>query len=180
MKTSQKLILLLLASAVLLCAKTATEYFRQGAFQYADAKFPSAAIEVREGLSKYPSDTKLQMLLKRIEDAMKEQKDKNQKDNSSEKNQDQNSSSSGEQGSSNSQDKQSSNSKPDQSSNSQKGASSDSQGASSSSESSADSLQPGELNRDQAEQLLKDFQENDKERKRNVQMRGRSAPEKDW
>lgn len=180
MTMTKRILPLLLMGISCLTAKTAAEYFQQGAYLYADAKYPTAAIEVREGLAKNPSDSKLQMLLKRIEEAMKEQQDKNQKENPGDSNSDSNSSSSGSGSSSNSGDSKSSNSKQGQSSAAQNpGQSSGSEG-SSSSQSGGDSLQAGELNRDQAEQLLKDFQESDKERKRNMQIRGRAVPEKDW
>lgn len=127
-------------------------------------------------------------------------KDKDKKQNQDQKNQqdqksknDQNGSgSSASQGSSKSQGK---GGEQGQSSNSQ--GSSDSQnrpkpqnqsgtGASSSSTSGngmseqAMPLRPGELNREQAQQLLKDFNQNSGERKAWHPVHGQSAPEKDW
>jgi hypothetical protein len=176
-----RIAMILLGCAAFSFAKTAQEYFRQGAYLYADAKLPSAAIEVREGLEKYPADTKLQMLLKRIEEAQEEQKNQNQKDNpqNQEQNQDQkqdqdqnkDQGSSSQQNSSGSQDPQSGNS-----------SSSGDQGSSSSQETQAtpDSAQAGDLSREQAEQLMKDFQEQDKENRRKGRFSGRAVPEKDW
>ena len=130
-------------------------------------------------------------------------KDKDKKQNQDQKNQqdrkDQNGSgSSAAQGSSNSQGNSNSQGKggeQGQSSNSQ--GSSDSQkrpnpqnqsgtGASGSSTSGngmseqAMPVRPGELNREQAQQLLKDFNQNSGERKAWRPVHGQSAPEKDW
>jgi Ca-activated chloride channel family protein len=177
----QKILVTLLLVAMVVGAKTALQFFNDAAFLYSDARLPSAAIEARTGIAQYPNDIKLQRLLKRIEEAQKEQQKQNDKDNpgkqDEKQDEDQKSSSSGKgQGQSASSQAQSSSSgngeqKPeDQTPSSQSGASS----------SSDEPLQEGQLNKDQAEQMLKDFQENDKERKRKIQMRGRAAPEKDW
>ena len=171
---------IILALAVAVAAKTASEYFVSAAALYAEAKLPSAANEARDGLAHYPADSKLQNLLKRIEEAQKEQKDQNDKQNPGNNGENGNSSSSGSDKNS-SQGGQSSNS---QDQNNQNQGQSSGGMQSSSSESGGDStetpLQEGQLSKEQAEQLLKDFQENDKERKRNLKMRGRAAPEKDW
>lgn len=159
-------------------AKTAGEYFTQAAALYAEAKLPTAANEAREGLARFPADSKLQNLLKRIEEAQKEQKKENDKQNPGDKGEQGNSSSNSDKNSS--QGGQSSNSQeqpPEPQGNSSAQGQSSSDGSGDSSETP---LQEGQLNKDQAEQLLKDFQENDKERKRNLKLRGRAAPEKDW
>lgn len=67
-------------------AQTATEYFRQCAYQYTENKLPSAEITCREGLSKFPSENKLQWLLERILERKDAQKEENQKNNDSQKN----------------------------------------------------------------------------------------------
>ncbi|HSQ41005.1 MAG TPA: hypothetical protein VLM37_01855 [Fibrobacteraceae bacterium] len=190
---SRRIFLLSLLFGVVLvgaATKTAHDYFLKGAYLYADAQYPTAAIETREGLTKYPADSKLQMLLKRIEEAMEKQKQENNKNNPGDNNDKQSSNSqglssnsqgdqgsSGNQGSSNSQQSSQSNQgqQPPDGGNSSAGASS-SAGA----QPPPDSVATGDLNRDQAEQLLKDFQEADKEHKRQLQMRGRAMPEKDW
>jgi len=163
MKQTTAILFLLVASVF---AKSANEYFVQGAFLYAQAKYPTAAIEVREGLAQHPSDLKLQRLLKRIEEAQKEQKQQNNKENPG---------SSGNEG----------NSSSSQGSNQNKGSngqgSSSSQGASSSAAAQPEPQPPeGQLTKEQAEQMLKDFQENDKDRQRAKRGYGRAVPEKDW
>jgi len=181
MKLHTKYLLpMVIASAVFVNAKTAQEYFLKSANLYTDAAYPTAEIEAREGLTRYPTDTKLQMLLQRIQDAMKDQKDKNDKQNpgssqgqSSSANKDQKN-----QGGSSGGQSSSSAANKDQK-NQDKGNSSQAQNSSSAAQ-PKDSLQEGQLNKDQAEQLLKDFQENDKDRKRKAQMNGRAVPEKDW
>jgi len=183
MPVVNKIILYVMLVLGFACAKSAQEYFTDASYLYTDARLPSAAIEARTGLAQYPSDVKLQRLLKRIEEAQKEQEKQNNKDNPSKndqkQDQDQKSSSSG-QGQGQSQNASS----QAQSSSSGKGDSKpDEQNASSQSGASSASEEPlkeGQLSKDQAEQMLKDFQENDKERKRTQQMHGRAAPEKDW
>ena len=164
----------LLLCAMAAFAKTAHDYFLGGANLYVQAKFPTASLLVKEGLQQYPNDQKLQWLNERIEDAQKEQKKQNDK---------QNPGSSG-QGSS------SSNNKNQSSSSLQNGSSQgpqSMQGASSSSEQGGSSssaepeLQEGQLSKEQAEQLLKDYKESEKDRKRNtLKARGVATPEKDW
>lgn len=178
MKNAFTLAIFLLASMA--CAKSATEYFTKAAALYTEAKLPTAANEAREGLARYPADPKLQKLLQRIEEAQEEQKKQCDKQNPSQDKQQGESSSSG-------SDQNSSQGEP--SSGSQE-SQPEPQGQSSAGEQSSASedpgdstetpLQEGQLNKEQAEQLLKDFQENDKERKRKAKLRGRAAPEKDW
>ena len=67
------ILVLMLAGA--LWAQSAAEYFRQGAHLYAEGRFPTAAIQVREGLDKFPQDQKLQRLLQRIEEAQEQQQE---------------------------------------------------------------------------------------------------------
>ena len=57
--------------------KTAGGYYRDAAFQYIVNRLPTAEITCKEGLSYYPNDMKLQMLLDRIQEAKEEQKNKN-------------------------------------------------------------------------------------------------------
>ena len=63
----------------LVFSKTSSEYYGEAAFLYIENRLPSAEILCEEGLSKYPQDQKLQMLLDRIREAKDEQKKENQK-----------------------------------------------------------------------------------------------------
>lgn len=185
--------LLLLVSLAL--AKTAPEYFRSGAHLFVEGRYPTAAIEVKEGLAKYPSDLQLQRLLKRIEEAQEQQKNEcdkknpgqdkqdpeDQKDNQDQKDQkedqkDQQQGNSSNQGNSSAGQSSSVGSSSD----SQPQDQDQNQGQSSESQGQPDSLMEGQLDKQQAEELLKNFQESDQQKKRKLQLRGRSAPEKDW
>lgn len=164
------ILMLLCLGSIALWAKNAQEYFRSAAFLYAQNKLPSAAIEAKEGLSKYPMDQKLQRLLRRIEEMQEKQKEQNQKENPND---------------SPSEDSEKSSSATSSAASSSS-ASPDSPNASSSSATPPQTqqdeppLQEGQLDRNQAEQMLQDFQQNDQERKKATRARGRALPEKDW
>lgn len=197
---------------------TAREYFRQGSYEYAAGKLPTAEITCREGLSVYPNDEKLQFLLDRILEVKEKQKNENKKndknqDNNQDQNQDQNKdqqdqnkdqqnqdqngegNSSGSESSSSASDDQNQNG-GGQSSSSDAG-SSDSEGGAQPEqqpeqpqENSSDSnggeepqeqpVQMGEMSPEEAAQLLKDFDEQNGERKPWKPIRGQARPAKDW
>ena len=203
-------IVILLASATFAAPKSASAYYSDAAFQYIENRLPSAEITCNEGLQYYPTDQKLQMLLDRIHEAKDEQKnenkknDKNQdqnqdqnKDQNQDQNQDQNKDEDQNQDQQNGQDGQSSSSQDGSSSDSNGGAgeqpeqqpeqpeenSSDSQGDSSNDGSAEPEEQPvpmGEMSPEEAAQLLKDFDEQNGERKPWKPIRGQARPAKDW
>ena len=186
--------------------KSASAYYGDAAFQYIENRLPTAEITCNEGLQYYPNDQKLQMLLDRIHEAKDEQKNENKKNdpkndkNQDQNNQDQNQDQNGDQSSSSAQNDQN----QDQQNQGQNGQSSSSQGANSSDSNggageqpqpeqsegnSSDSnggepeqqpLQPGEMSPEEAAQLLKDFDEQNGERKPWKPVRGQVRPAKDW
>lgn len=173
--------------------KTATDYFQNAASLYVEGRLPSANIEAQEGLAQYPADAKLQMLAKRIQEAQDEQKkecdkknpgnQENQDDQDQKDQENQNDSQQSPQDSQN----QGQSSSAEASSSAQNGASSDSHSQEDQPSDQQqqqpvpqDSLKEGQLSPDQAAQLLKDFEENDREKKRKLNLRGRAIPEKDW
>ena len=199
-----------LASVAFAAPKSASAYYGDAAFQYIENRLPTAEITCNEGLQYYPNDQKLQMLLDRIHEAKDEQKnenkkndpknDQNQDQNNQDQNQDQNQNQNGDQSSSSAQNDQN----QDQQNQGQNGQSSSSQGANSSDSNggageqpqpeqsegnSSDSnggepeqqpLQPGEMSPEEAAQLLKDFDEQNGERKPWKPVRGQVRPAKDW
>ena len=202
------LTVLLLSVAAFAAPKSASAYYSDAAFQYIENRLPSAEITCNEGLQYYPNDQKLQMLLDRIKEAKDEQKnenkknDKNQDNNqdqdkdqqNQDQNQDQQDQNQGESSSSGSDDQ-------NQNGEGQNGESSSSQGESSDSnggqqpepqqpeEGSSDSqgeepqeqpVQMGEMTPEEAAQLLKDFDEQNGERKPWKPLRGQARPAKDW
>ncbi|SIO40335.1 hypothetical protein [Fibrobacter sp. UWB11] len=201
---------LLFAVVAFAAPKSASAYYGDAAFQYIENRLPTAEITCNEGLQYYPNDQKLQMLLDRIHEAKDEQKnenkkndpknDQNQDQNNQDQNQDQNQNQNGDQSSSSAQNDQN----QDQQNQGQNGQSSDSQQQSSDSNggsgeqqqpeqsegNSSDSngsdqeqpqpLAPGELTPEEAAQLLKDFDEQNGERKPWKPVRGQVRPAKDW
>ena len=195
-----------LASVAFAAPKSASAYYGDAAFQYIENRLPTAEITCNEGLQYYPNDQKLQMLLDRIHEAKDEQKNENKKNdpkndkNQDQNNQDQNQDQNGDQSSSSAQNDQN----QDQQNQGQNGQSSSSQGANSSDSNggageqpqpeqsegnSSDSnggepeqqpLQPGEMSPEEAAQLLKDFDEQNGERKPWKPVRGQVRPAKDW
>ena len=194
---------LLLAGAAFAAPKSASAYYSDAAFQYIENRLPSAEITCNEGLQYYPNDQKLQMLLDRIHEAKDEQKNENKKnDKNQDNNQDQNGegNSSGSESSSSASDEQDQNG-GGQSSSSDAGSSdsnggageqpqpeqpeegsSDSQGDSSNdgAEPEEQPVQMGEMSPEEAAQLLKDFDEQNGERKPWKPIRGQARPAKDW
>ena len=181
-------IAILLASAAFAAPKSASAYYSDAAFQYIENRLPSAEITCNEGLQYYPTDQKLQMLLDRIHEAKDEQKNENKKND---KNQDNNQDQNGGQSS----DSQDGGSSESNSSDSNGGAgeqpqpeqpeegSSDSQGDSSNDGGAEPEEQPvpmGEMSPEEAAQLLKDFDEQNGERKPWKPIRGQARPAKDW
>lgn len=194
--------LVLCAIAAFAAPKSASAYYSDAAFQYIENRLPTAEITCNEGLQYYPNDQKLQMLLDRIHEAKDEQKNENKKkdpqnnqdQNQDQDNQDQNQDQkSGE--SSSSQDEQ-----QDQDQNGG-GQSSDSQAQSSDSNGGSDQPQQpegqssdsqgeqpeepqevplGQMSPEEASQLLKDFDEQNGERKPWKPARGQARPAKDW
>ena len=179
-------VLALFVSVSFAAPKSANAYYSDAAFQYIESRLPTAEITCKEGLSYYPSDSKLQMLLDRIQEAKDEQKNQNKKDNQDQnkdqqQNQDQNQDQNKDKDQNKDQDK---NQDQKQDPNPQQGSSS-SQGSPKSSNSEAQNeppqqLPPGALNPEQASQLLKDFDEQNGERKPWKPVRGTVRPEKDW
>lgn len=192
MKRINLLIILWLCAGAALAAtnRSAAQYYRDAASEYIAGQNASAAQTCEEGLRAHPGDSRLQKLLERIRDNQEQQKKQCQnpqdsdssqnkdKDQEKKPNQDQNkqdkndknqngSGSSGSKGSSNSQNQ------------SGQGVSSSSASGNGMSE-QAMPMRPGELNREQAQQLLKDFNQNSGERKAWRPVHGQSAPEKDW
>ena len=202
------LVIVFFAVAAFAAPKSASAYYSDAAFQYIENRLPSAEITCNEGLQYYPNDQKLQMLLDRIKEAKDEQKNENKKnDKNQDNNQDQNkddgqSSSSGEnqnQDQQNGQDGQSSSSQGESSDSNSSGSdggaqpeqqpeqpeenSSDSEGDSSNDGGQEPEEQPvpmGEMSPEEAAQLLKDFDEQNGERKPWKPIRGQARPAKDW
>src|SRR5574344_2031239 len=144
---------LCVAAAAYAAPKSAAEYYSDAAFEYIESRLPSAEITCKEGLSYYPSDSKLQMLLDRIQQAKDKQKQQNQ-NQKKDKNKNQN--------------------KGDQGRSSSSGMSSQSNGG------EQPQLPPGSLSKDDAAQLLKDFDKENGERKPWRPVQGRAVPDKDW
>src|SRR5574344_1299767 len=148
---------LCVAAAAYAAPKSAAEYYSDAAFEYIESRLPSAEITCKEGLSYYPSDSKLQMLLDRIQQAKDKQKQQNQNQNK-DQNKDQNKNQN----------------KGDQGRSSSSGMSSQSNGG------EQPQLPPGSLSKDDAAQLLKDFDKENGERKPWRPVQGRAVPDKDW
>lgn len=203
------LVVALLAVAAFAAPKSASAYYSDAAFQYIENRLPTAEITCNEGLQYYPNDQKLQMLLDRIQEAKDKQKNENKKNdpkndqndqNNQDQNQDQNKDQNQDQNQDQDKDQQDQNqdqNNGDQSSDSQ-GQSSDSEGGSGEQpqqpeEQSSDSQgeqpqQPeepqevpaGQMSPEEASQLLKDFDEQNGERKPWKPLRGQARPAKDW
>lgn len=197
--------ILLCATAAFAAPKSASAYYSDAAFQYIENRLPTAEITCNEGLNYYPNDQKLQMLLDRIHEAKDEQKNENKKnDPKSDQNQDQN------QDQNKDQDQQDQNKGEDSSSSQsddrqgQNGENSSSSAAESSSDNGGEGEQPepqqpeenssesqgdenepqevplGQMSPEEASQLLKDFNEQNGERKPWKPLRGQARPAKDW
>ena len=195
---------LLLAATAFAAPKSASAYYSDAAFQYIENRLPSAEITCNEGLQYYPNDQKLQMLLDRIHEAKDEQKNENKKndknqDNNQDQNQDQNKDENQQD-----QNKDQQNQDQNQDQNGENGQSSDSKAESSDSNEGGAGQQPeqqpegessdsnggeepqeqpvqmGEMSPEDAAQLLKDFDEQNGERKPWKPIRGQARPAKDW
>lgn len=196
---------LFLSVACFAAPKAAGAYYSDAAFQYIENRLPTAEITCNEGLQYYPNDQKLQMLLDRIKEAKDEQKNENKKNDKNQDQQDQqNSDQNQDQNSGDSSSSQEDN-QQNQDQN-QSGASSSSVGESSDSNGGADEQQPeppkepeqnssdsqgnqpeqpqeipeGQMDPADAAQLLKDFDEQNGERKPWKPVRGQARPAKDW
>lgn len=193
---------LLLAGNAFAAPKSASAYYSDAAFQYIENRLPTAEITCNEGLQYYPNDQKLQMLLDRIKEAKDEQKNENKKndpknDQNNDQNQDQdqnkdNQDQNKDQQDQNQQDQNSGESSSSQgdnrSSDSNGGAdqqpqpeqpedqSSDSQGG----EDQQPDETPAMMSPEDAAQMLKDFDEQNGERKPWKPIRGQARPAKDW
>ena len=190
---------MLLSVAAFAAPKSAAAYYGDAAFQYIENRLPTAEITCNEGLQYYPNDQKLQMLLDRIKEAKNEQKNENKKNdknqdnndqNQNDQNQDQNQDKNNQDQNKDQQNQDQQNQNGDQSSSSSQndenqdqqnqgnqGQSSDSNG---SEEEQPQQLAPGELTPEEAAQLLKDFDEQNGERKPWKPVRGQARPAKDW
>lgn len=191
------------AVAAFAAPKSASAYYSDAAFQYIENRLPTAEITCNEGLQYYPNDQKLQMLLDRIHEAKDEQKNENKK-NDPQNNQDQNQDQNNQDQNQDQNSGESSSSQDDQQNQDQNGGgeSSSSNAESSSSEggsgeqpqqpegqsSDSQSEQPeepqevplGQMSPEEASQLLKDFDEQNGERKPWKPIRGQARPARDW
>lgn len=190
------------AVAAFAAPKSASAYYSDAAFQYIENRLPTAEITCNEGLQYYPNDQKLQMLLDRIHEAKDEQKNENKKNdpqNNQDQNQDQNNQDQ-DQNKDQNQDQQNQNNDQNQDQNSGESSSSQEQSSDSnggageqpqqSEGQSSDSQgeQPeepqevplGQMSPEEASQLLKDFDEQNGERKPWKPVRGQARPARDW
>lgn len=191
------------AVAAFAAPKSASAYYSDAAFQYIENRLPTAEITCNEGLQYYPNDQKLQMLLDRIHEAKDELKNENKK-NDPQNNQDQNQDQNNQDQNQDQNSGESSSSQDDQQNQDQNGGgeSSSSNAESSSSEggsgeqpqqpegqsSDSQSEQPeepqevplGQMSPEEASQLLKDFDEQNGERKPWKPIRGQARPARDW
>ncbi|PWJ68958.1 MULTISPECIES: hypothetical protein [unclassified Fibrobacter] len=198
---------LLCAGMAFAAPKSASAYYSDAAFQYIENRLPTAEITCNEGLQYYPNDQKLQMLLDRIKEAKDEQKNENKKnDPNQDQNNDQNQDQNKDQNQDQNKDNQDQNKDPqdqnqqDQNSGESSSSQSDNQSSDSnggadqqpqpeqpqdqSSDSQGDDQQPDEtpamMSPEDAAQLLKDFDEQNGERKPWKPIRGQARPAKDW
>ncbi|MCF0223736.1 MAG: hypothetical protein HUK20_05655 [Fibrobacter sp.] len=182
--------------------KSASAYYSDAAFQYIENRLPTAEITCNEGLNYYPNDQKLQMLLDRIHEAKDEQKNENKKndpenndqnqnqDQNNDQNQDQNKDQSDENKDEQNKDNQDnqggeSSSSQDDQQNGDENQDQDQGTESSSSEGGDEQQMPpqvpeGQMSPEEASQLLKDFDEQNGERKPWKPIRGQARPAKDW
>lgn len=194
------MISLCVAAAAYAAPKSAAEYYSDAAFQYIESRLPSAEITCKEGLSYYPSDSKLQMLLDRIQQAKDKQKQQNQNQNKdknqnqdknqndkNKQNQDKNQQDQNKNDQNQNKDQQNQDQNKDKNKNQNQDQNKGDQGRSSSSGMSSQSnggerpqLPPGSLSKDDAAQLLKDFDKENGERKPWRPVQGRAVPDKDW
>lgn len=183
-------IVLLMTSTALAASKTANAYYRDAAFQYIESRLPTAEITCQEGLSYYPNDTRLQMLLDRIQEAKDEQKNQNkdqkqdQNDNKDQdKDQDQKDDKNKDQEKNQNEDQQK-DQKQDENDSVQSSSSQLAESSSSVSQ-SPEEQEPqetpaGQMTPEEAAQLLKDFNEQNGEQKPWRPARGQGRPLKDW
>jgi hypothetical protein len=182
--------------------KTAGGYYRDAAFQYIENRLPTAEITCKEGLSYYPNDMKLQMLLDRIQEAKEEQKNKNKEQNQDQQDQNQDQEQNKDQQDQNQDQEQN---KDQQDQNQDQEQNQDQQDQNQDQEQNKDQQdqnQDQEQNKDQqdqnqdqnapqempvgqmspedASQLLKDFNEQNGEQKPWKPVRGQARPLKDW
>ena len=182
--------------------KTAGGYYRDAAFQYIENRLPTAEITCKEGLSYYPNDMKLQMLLDRIQEAKEEQKNKNKEQNQDQQDQNQDQEQNKDQQDQNQDQEQN---KDQQDQNQDQEQNQDQQDQNQDQEQNKDQQdqnQDQEQNQDQqdqnqdqndpqempvgqmspedASQLLKDFNEQNGEQKPWKPVRGQARPLKDW
>lgn len=172
--------------------RSADAYFRDAASQFIEGRLPTAALTCQEGLRQYPENQSLQLLLERIQENQEEQKKQcnnpqnsdNQNENQDkQENQDQKDSEDSSQKNESQDPNQSASSSESQGSSSSVSAESNPAGSSSagaSSNSAGVPVAPGELTPEQAEQLLREFNQHRGERKPWKPGKGRARPEKDW
>src|SRR5574344_1876547 len=143
--------------------KTAGGYYRDAAFQYIENRLPTAEITCKEGLSYYPNDMKLQMLLDRIQEAKEEQKNKNKEQNQDQQDQNQDQEQNKDQQDQN-QDQEQNKDQQDQNQD----------------QNDPQEMPVGQMSPEDASQLLKDFNEQNGEQKPWKPVRGQARPLKDW
>jgi flagellar biosynthesis GTPase FlhF len=182
--------------------KTAGGYYRDAAFQYIENRLPTAEITCKEGLSYYPNDMKLQMLLDRIQEAKEEQKNKNKEQNQDQQDQNQDQEQNKDQQDQNqdqeqNQDQQDQNqdqeqNKDQQDQNQDQEQNQDQQDQNQDQEQNKDQqdqnqdqndpqeMPVGQMSPEDASQLLKDFNEQNGEQKPWKPVRGQARPLKDW
>jgi|SRR5690554_2893382 len=182
--------------------KTAGGYYRDAAFQYIENRLPTAEITCKEGLSYYPNDMKLQMLLDRIQEAKEEQKNKNKEQNQDQQDQNQDQEQNKDQQDQNqdqeqNQDQQDQNqdqeqNKDQQDQNQDQEQNQDQQDQNQDQEQNQDQqdqnqdqnapqeMPVGQMSPEDASQLLKDFNEQNGEQKPWKPVRGQARPLKDW
>ncbi|HPW94950.1 MAG TPA: hypothetical protein PLT31_07155 [Fibrobacteraceae bacterium] len=169
--------------------KTAGGYYRDAAFQYIENRLPTAEITCKEGLSYYPNDMKLQMLLDRIQEAKEEQKNKNKEQNKDQQDQNQDQEQNKDQQDQNQDQEQN---KDQQDQNQDQEQNKDQQDQNQDQEQNQDQqdqnqdqnapqeMPVGQMSPEDASQLLKDFNEQNGEQKPWKPVRGQARPLKDW
>src|SRR5574344_2171744 len=156
--------------------KTAGGYYRDAAFQYNENRHTTEKITCKEGISYYPNDMKLQMLLDRIQEAKEEQKNKNKEQNQDQQDQNQDQEQNKDQQDQN-QDQEQNQDQQDQNQDQEQNQDQQDQNQD---QNAPQEMPVGQMSPEDASQLLKDFNEQNGEQKPWKPVRGQARPLKDW
>ncbi len=174
------LLMTLALSSGITWAKTADDYYHSAAAMYIEGRQQQAGIEVREGLSQYPGDSKLsglEELLKNLQNQEQQDNQQQQEKNQDEQKEQENQDDQKDEEQKQNQDQQEQEEKEQ---NEQNDTENEPQDSAAANQSEAEEVPEGEMSEDDAKRLLDAYKEDEKDDQKKIHSKKQRKTATDW